>query len=231
MVRSVRLGTVEIMRRRPAASRRPTAQRAAALVAAALCVAVTGCSSGDAAPTPTTSTATQTVTSTRPPPPSGPVDTGPTKVATAPSCPVLAKQSAADKVGMRLARITVLTSGGRTVGCRFFALQGSPLSQSEHLPGPKQPAIEIVSTRYSSDTAAHNAFVRLAQREGSNLQQASIVGQAPGVCFQTEFYAADKGMDWACAFSKAKITVVVRTVVTIPALNAILVARAVAQNF
>ncbi len=131
---------------------------------------------------------------------------------------------------MRLARITALTSGGATVGCRFYALQGSPLSRSEHLPGPHQPALEILVSRYPSDLAAHNAFVRLDQAEGTNPQQASIVGQAPGLCFQTSFDAADKGKDWACAFSKGKLMVVLRTVVTKSALNVILVSRAVAAR-
>jgi hypothetical protein len=115
------------------------------------------------------------------------------------------------------------------VGCRFYALQDSPLHESEHLPGPHQPAIEIVTVRYPSTIAAHNAFVRLSEK-GRNVQQASIVGQAPGLCFQTDFYPKDDGLDWACAFSKGDVMVVVRTVVTSPALNAILVARAVAKN-
>lgn len=131
---------------------------------------------------------------------------------------------------MRLARITVLRSGGRTVGCRFYALQGGPLHQSEHLPGPNQPAVEIVSSRYSSATAAHNAFVLLAQK-GTNLQQATIVGQTMGLCFQTDFYSKDKGSDWACTFSNGTTLVLVKTVVTSPALNAILVSRAIAQHF
>jgi hypothetical protein len=207
-------------------------RRAAFALAGLLCSAATGCTSGSADdPGTSTTTTTRTVTNTRPAAPSGPLATGPTSAAAASSCPFLSKQSAADKVGMRLARITVLTSGGNPVGCRFYALQGSPLSQSEHLPGPKQPAVEILSTRYRSDLGAHNALVRLAQQQGTNVQQASIVGQAPGACFQTAFYPHDRGKDWACAFSKGMIMVFVRTVVTTPALNAILVSRAIAAKF
>jgi hypothetical protein len=206
-------------------------RRAAVVLAGLVCSVATGCTSGSADPGTATTTTTRTVTNTRPAAPSGPLATGPTSAAAASSCPFLSKQSAADKVGMRLARITVLTSGGKPIGCRFYALQGSPLSQSEHLPGPKQPAVEILSTRYSSPLAAHNALVRLAQQQGTNLQQASIVGQAPGACFQTAFYPHDRGKDWACAFSKGTIMVVVRTVVTTPALSAILVSRAIAAKF
>ncbi len=198
---------------------------AACTVAAVLLSA--GCGSGGASPAPSPSTST--ITGTRPAP-SGAIHSAPTRASSAPLCPLLGRQSAADKVGMRLARITVLTSGGATVGCRFYALQGSPLSRSEHLPGPHQPAIEILLTRYRSALAAHNAVVRLGQRQGTNPQQASIVGQAPGLCFQTDFAAGDNGTDWACAFSTGTVMVVVRTVVTSPALNAILVSRAVASH-
>jgi hypothetical protein len=188
---------------------------------------VSGCAPGAGSPTP--STTTRTVVSTRPPPSSSPIASGPTTAATAATCPFLAQQPAADTVGMRLARITVLRSGGKTVGCRFYALQGGPLHQSEHLPGPNQPAVEIVSSRYPSATAAHNAFVVLAQN-GTNLQQASIVGQTMGLCFQTDFYPQDKGTDWACTFSKDTTMVLVKTVVT-TSLNAILLARAIARHF
>ena len=131
---------------------------------------------------------------------------------------------------MRLARIAVLRSGGSVVGCRFYALQHSPLSISENLPGPHQPAVEIETYRYRSATDAHNGFVRLAEKEGSNLQQDRIVGRALGLCYQTRFYPKDHGTDWACAFSKGTVMAVVRTVVTSPALNAKRVARAIAAK-
>ena len=84
--------------------------------------------------------------------------------------------------------------------------------------------------RYPSAKDAHNGFVRLSEKEGTNFQQDSIVGQAPGLCFETHFYAKDHGTDWACAFSKGTTAVVVRTVVVRAALNALLVARAVAAR-
>ena len=203
--------------------------RRAALALAAVAL-LASCTSGGGSP-PSPSVRTETVTHTRSATgeATAPISTGPTRATTAAKCPLLPTQQAADHVGMRLARVTVLRSGGRVVGCRFYALQDSPLSESEHLPGPKQPVIEITTVRYPSELAAHNAFVRLAER-GSNVQTASIVGQAPGACFQTDFYAQDDGKDWACAFSKGDTMVLVRTVVTSPALSAILVARAVAER-
>ena len=193
-------------------------------------VALTACSSGHSAAPPPGRTVTEmrTFTSTRTVGPSdlptAPVSTGPTISATARSCPWLDQQSAADQVGMRLARITVQRSGARIVGCRFYALQNSPLHQSEHLPGAHQPAIEITTTRYAAARAAHNAFVRVAQR-GRNVQQATIGRGAIGLCFQTAFYSRDHGRDWACAVNLGSTLLEVRTVVVSPAFNVIEVAR------
>jgi hypothetical protein len=204
-------------------------QLGAALAAVALLGACT--SGGGADPTPTPSVRTQTVTHTTTPTPgpSAPVSTGPTVAATASDCPFLRQQAAANRVGMRLERITVLRSGGKIVGCRFYALQNSPLAESEHLPGPDQPAIEIKTVLYPSMIAAHNAFVTLGSK-GANVQQDAIVGQAPGLCFQTDFYAKDKGKDWACAFNLGRRMVLVRTVVTSSEVSAISVSRAVAKG-
>lgn len=204
--------------------------RLAALAAPALMLLA--CTSSSAGPDPTPSTSVRTVIKTRTSTPSigstAPVSTGPTRVRDAAACPLLPTQQAADRVGMRLARITVLHSGGRVVGCRFYALQNSPLHNSENLPGPHQPAIEIETTRYASSIAAHNAFV-IEARHGTDPQRARI-GNTIGVCFQIDFYAHDKGQDWSCAFNLNKTKVSVRTVVVSPALNVEEISRAVAKR-
>ncbi|MDT4933973.1 MAG: hypothetical protein QOK11_1865, partial [Pseudonocardiales bacterium] len=92
----------------------------------------------------------------------GPLDVRPTAATDAHICPVLDEQAAAEMVRMRLARVQVLRQGGTTIGCRFFALQGSPLATSERLPGPKQPVVQITSSVFADALAAHNALVRLA---------------------------------------------------------------------
>jgi hypothetical protein len=203
---------------------------AAALMASA--AALAGCTSSGS-PAPTTSTEFQTITQTRPAPTpktSGPVSTGPTTAADVSSCPLLDKQSAADTVGMRLERVAVLKADGKLVGCRFYALQGSPLAVSEHLPGPNQPAIEITATRYPDATSVRAAFIALAEK-GRNVQRATISDGNVGLCFQTDFYAMDHGADWACAYGDGPTLVLVKTVVTSPALNAIEIAKAVAPKF
>jgi hypothetical protein len=131
-------------------------------------------------------------------------------------------------MGMRLGRITILRSGGHTVGCRFYALQNSPLHVSEHLPGPHQPVVEIVTRRYPTALDAHNAFVLLS-RKGTNAQRVDL-GRRIGVCFETDFYAKDHGADWACAASVGPTQVVVRTVDTTGTFSTAAVTRAVLRR-
>jgi hypothetical protein len=200
------------------------ARAAAAVIGATL---LAGCVSS-ASPQPTTTT-TRTSTVTRSSSPdSKPISTGPTHAAAAASCPFAAPDFVRDTIGMRLGRITVLRSGGRTVGCRFYALQNSPLHNSEHLPGPNQPAVEIVTQRFASATAAHNSFVLLAST-GKNAQQIDL-GRVVGVCFQTDFYPKDHGTDWACAASVGRTEIVVRTVDTTGTFSTAAVMRAVLRH-
>jgi hypothetical protein len=207
---------------------RPAAARTAVLAApAVLLVACTSSGPGDPAPSTVTHTVTGTVTRTASIGPTAPVSVAPTTASVAASCPLLPTQQAADRVGMRLAKITVLHSDGELVGCRFYALQNSPLHNSEHLPGPNQPAIQITTTRYASPDAAHNAFV-LEARRGRSPQQAQI-GDTTGVCYQIPFYKHDRGQDWACSFNLGAKKVTIKTVVVTPALNVIEVSRVVAR--
>jgi hypothetical protein len=129
-------------------------------------------------------------------------------------------------MGMRLGRLTVLRSAGRVVGCRFYALQGSPLHTSEHLPGPKQPVVEVLTQRYPTPTAAHNAFARLAAA-GRNPQQVDLGRAGTGVCYQTDFYPRDGGRDWACGGNVGTVRVLVRTVDTTGTFGPAAVTRAV----
>jgi hypothetical protein len=157
-----------------------------------------------------------------------PIDSGPTRAAAARSCPFATEGLVRDTMGMRLGRLTVLRSGGHVVGCRFYALQGSPLHDSEHLPGPNQPVVEITTRRYAAPFAAHDAFVLLA-RKGSNAVQADL-GRTVGVCFQAAFYPNDHGTDWACAASVGRTELVVRTVDTTGSFSTATLTRAVLRH-
>lgn len=195
---------------------------AAAVSGAALALA--GCtSSGGGAPSSgPVSTNYTTVTQTKPAPTPTvttpkPIGAGPTTAATASACALLPTQTAFDRGGMRLGRIATLRSAGKVVGCRFYGQQqpndqcGATCLANEHLPPGNQPVIEITTARYSSAKDAHNAFVLIANK-GSNFQQVDIGIDNVGVCYQTPFYAKDKGKDWACGFSSGKTAVVIKTV-------------------
>jgi hypothetical protein len=129
-------------------------------------------------------------------------------------------------VGMRLARVQVLRQGGTTIGCRFFALQGSPLATSERLPGPNQPVIQITSSVFADALAAHNALVRLADA-GTDPAQYTIRVGIVGVAFRTTFDPSDGAKDWAVAFNKGSTLVVVKTAVSETSADALAIARSV----
>jgi hypothetical protein len=135
---------------------------------------------------------------------------------------------------MRLARVTVQRAGGKQVGCTFYALQhptpecDASCLAGENLPGPRQPAVQLVLTRYAGTTAAHNAMVRLATR-GTNAQQVDVGGGRIGLAYQIAFYSKDSGRDWACAFNVGSTLAEVRTVTTGTSFNAVAVAKRLAR--
>jgi hypothetical protein len=185
------------------------------------------CTKGGSTPTDPASTRTDVITV---PPssvaPTAPVSSGPTTVRKAASCPFVVQEFVHQTMGMRLGRVTVLRSGGKVVGCRIYALQGGSLHVTENLPGPKQPAVEILTQRYPSSTAAHNAFVRLAEK-GTNQQQTTLAKDLIGLCYQNAFDPHDHGTDYACAVNHGATEVIVRTVDNTTTFNTAAVTRAV----
>lgn len=150
------------------------------------------------------------------------------------SCSLISERTVASDVGMRLARVTVQRAGGKQVGCTFYALQhptaqcGSSCLAGEHLPGPRQPAVQLVLTRYADATAAHNAMVRTAEA-GRGAQQVDVGGGRIGLAFQIAFYRKDHGRDWACAFNVGATLAQVKTVTTGTSFNAVAVAKHLAR--
>ena len=72
----------------------------------------------------------------------------------------------------------------------------------------------------------------LTARAGSSVQ--SVPGFAPGVdgvSFQTRLSAPDAGRNWAFAFAKGNVMVVVRTDQTDSSLNAVNIAEAIVDRF
>jgi hypothetical protein len=190
-----------------------------------------GCTSASQSPNlystaavPTTASATAPSTTAAAPN----LNAGPTAIADG-DCPFIATTTAAADVGMRLARSTVIARAGKPIGCQFFAVQGQSYDQSEHLPGPNQPAIEITAARYGSELAANNAMVEQS-RVDKKAYTSLLNGTIPGVSYQITFDPVDgPGQDWAYAYlaGPGQTTVVtVKIAMTNPALNA----RAVAAD-
>ena len=201
----------------------------ALLIVTAL-LGVTACTAAPSAPAPSTDvTRTRTVAESAPPPDPVPLRSGPTTADDASTCPLLATQTAADDVGMRLARVQVLRVGDSVSGCRFYALQGSPLATSEHLPGPSQAVIAIDVIPYRSTVAAHNATV-LRARAGTDATQVSLPAGQAGVVYRTTFDPADRGGDWACAVARGTVLTVVTTAVSDTSVNAVSLAGDVLRS-
>jgi hypothetical protein len=199
-------------------------------VLACLVLGLTACTASHSPAGPSEIVSTHTNTITLSPSNTGAIDVGPTTAANASSCPLLTMQTASESTGMRLDRIQVLRQARRVIGCRFYALQGSPLATSEHLPGPNQPVIAITSSRFATDTAAHNALARLASA-GTEPAQYTIGGSTVAVAFRTTFDPTDGAKDWAVAFAKHTTLVVIKTAISDTSADAVDVARAVFPKF
>jgi hypothetical protein len=192
--------------------------RPAALVLLLTSVLIAGCTkTGEATSGDRTVVTTTTLTPSRPPnAPSGPLPAGPT--------------TAAADVGVRMGRVAVLSSAGKPVGCRFYADQDPQFKASEHLPGPNQPVLQIVSTRYTDPTAAHNGMVKLAEA-GTNAHQDDLNSSTEAISYQVRFDPADAGQDWAYAFRKNTTVVVVTTAQRDTSFDARAVASAIVSRF
>lgn len=207
-------------------------RRALAGIAVVLLL-VAGCSSSGSSPTPPPQrTTTRTVIHTAAPSTAA-VVAGPTSSAQG-ACPFIAAKTVAADLGMRLERTTVQHSGGQAIGCRFYPLShpnaecGEACFKGEHLPPASQPVLQLLITRYPTANAAHNAMV-LASRAGQNAEQVSV-GARTALAFQSDFYAKDKGTDWAVTFTRGTKLVRVDTVVTSGSLSVLTAAEHVAKK-
>lgn len=204
-----------------------------ALAIALTVISMTSCTK----PTPSPDSAGPTVTVTRAPSAvaTGPLSSGPTTSTSSGSCPYLRTSEVAADVGQRLEKVTVQHSGGRAIGCTWYPLT-HPNSQCdetcfirEKLPPEKQADVKISLVIYASSLAAHNAFIRLAEK-GTNIQQEQIDAANTGLCFQTDFWSHDAGKDWACTFQVRTTVALINSVVTDSALNVVTVAQALAAS-
>jgi len=207
-------------------------------VALALTGTVGACTKSENGPTggaPTVTTV-QTVTNTPNAGPTGPVSAGTITENTVSSCPYLGIDQATSDTGIRLDRIATLIQGGKVVGCRFYSLE-HPNAQcdvtclaGEKLPPDNVPGIEILASQYANATAAHNAFITIAEK-GTGVEQDVFATGNTGLCYKTTVWSDDDGMDVACTFSKGNTVVVIRTVVIGSTLDVVEIAKAVYPKF
>lgn len=127
--------------------------------------------------------------------------------------------------GDRVGRTTVL-AGYTPVGCRFYFINsyGGVLHEA---------VADILPTTFATPAAAHNALVLTADagRSGSQQSQPHFVPGVDGIQYQTRFFGPDGDKDWAFAFARGKVLVVVHTQQSDSPLNALLVGKAIVGKF
>ncbi len=220
------------------------------LVIVAAAVSLVGCTASRSAPRdPTPSTRTVTGTRTLTQPPSGASFTPAPAATVAPlpgggkapkgekfaHCPYIraglnedrsgSGANIADIEGDRVGRTTVLT-GYRPVGCRFYFAYSYGNTRHEAV-------ADILPTTFPTAAAAHNALVRTAQagRPGSQQSAPRFAPGADGVSYQTKFFGPDGNRDWAFAFAKGTVLVVVHTQQNDSEINARNIGTAIAGKF
>ena len=127
----------------------------------------------------------------------------------------------AEAEGDHVYRVTLLTKL-HPVGCRFYF----------YAP-PYEAIADIQPYVYETRDDARNALV-LASRTGSDPQPRPSPALAPGVdaiLYRTAFFGEDGRQDWACAFAKGTILVVVHTQQNKDSLNAFNIAKDIVAKF
>lgn len=209
----------------------------AGLIVLGCLLAVAGCTSNSPSPTVTTRDVTSTVVSTRPAPPPAvkgiafatiaplPPGAAPAAGEVEKPCPyILSSQdqgpvSMADLEGDRVYRTTVLTRL-KPQGCRFYFWAG-----------PFEATAEIAPYTYATAQQAHDAMVLTARVDPAAQGYPNLLPGVDAISFRTKFFGPDGTRDWACAFAKGRLMVVVRTQRFDTSLNARLIVQAIAGKF
>jgi hypothetical protein len=209
----------------------PSVGAVAALAAASITLAA--CTHSPATPsTTTTNTITQTHTTSVPGKAipaafAGNLGPGDTlhKGEVEKKCPYIKSTHTEDPVGSvaviegdRVGRTTVLP-GMDPAGCRFYFAYG-----------PYQAIADIQTYRYANHTIANNTMVATAKAGLRAQGITNLVPGVPGVVFQTKFNKNDGNRDWACAFAKGSLVVIVHTQQNDTSFNARELAAAVAPK-
>jgi hypothetical protein len=128
--------------------------------------------------------------------------------------------SVAELEGDRVYRMTVLTKL-KPVGCRFYFI--AP---------PYEAVADIQPRTFATATEAHNAMVLTATKTGTDaIGRPNFVPGVDAILYRTKFFGPDGGRDWACAFAKGTVMVVVHTQQNDVSLNALRLAQAIVGKF
>jgi hypothetical protein len=162
---------------------------------------------------------------TEPTPSPTPIKTGPVTVGAvtetpADSCPYIDTQAAADAEGNRIGAIIILSIKGQAMGCRF-RFQYSD----------RHYILEITSAGYATQTTAHNAMVIASRVDPNAFSEPAIAAGVEAVLYRTTFYAPDGNRDWACAFTKGRTVVTVKTDQTDTSTDALNMAKLIVGKF
>ena len=125
----------------------------------------------------------------------------------------------ADIEGDRIYRTTVLTRLP-PVGCRLYF----------YAP-PYEAVADILPRTFKTALDAHNALVLTARLGTEPISKPSFVAGVDGILYRTTFFAQDGHRDWAFAFAKGKVLVVVHTQRTDTSLNAFDLGKAIVGKF
>ena len=125
----------------------------------------------------------------------------------------------ADDEGDRVYRVTLLTKL-HPVGCRFYFHCCS-----------YEAVADIQPYTYATANDAHNAMV-LASRTGTQAEgRPQFVPGVDAILYRTAFFGDDGRQDWACAFAKGKVLVIVHTQQNNISVNALNIARDIVGKF
>jgi hypothetical protein len=216
---------------------RRTARLACSFAAIAGTVALLAACTSKAAPPPDR-TLSRTVTQTTtlaptfvPPAPKTvaplPPNAKPAKGEVERRCPYIASTpdenpdvNVADIEGDHVYRTTVLTNY-RPVGCRFYFYAG-----------PFEAIADFQPRTFATALDAHNAMVLTSTKTGVDADgRPNIAPGVDAVIFRTRFFGPDGQQDWACAFAKGKVMVIVHTQRSDQSVSAASLAQAIAAKF
>jgi hypothetical protein len=135
-------------------------------------------------------------------------------------CPYIANTDVANLEGDHVYRSSVLTTT-TPPGCRFYFYAG-----------PFEAIADIVATTFATATDAYNAMVATGAAGVAAEGAKNLIPGVDAVLYKTTFFGQDgTNGDWACAFAKGKVMVVVHTQQTNVSYNARAIATAVAPKF